>query len=152
MHFKEKYVCVSIVFMHLSSSGVWVDGDLAGTSSMAVDSSAHLLPQQQGGDLLLRGNKLTSFGLLQGFSNEGGIPLNLRAWITLTYPELQIHKYTQHIYKHAFYGCFVREMLSLMQTLTSWGGSGGIWGWLDWVGRCSSCRWADASVHDWLDC
>lgn len=65
---------------------------------MTVDSSAHLLSQQQGGDLLLGGNKLTSFGLLQGFADEAGIPLDLCAWITLTYPKLQIHSTFTHVY------------------------------------------------------
>lgn len=54
---------------------------------MTVHSGAHLLSHQQGGDLLLGGNKLTSLGLLQGFSNESGIALDLCAWKALAYPE-----------------------------------------------------------------
>jgi len=64
---------------------VRVNGDLAGASSVAVDGSGHLLPHQQGGDLLLRGDELTSLGLLQGLPDESGIALDLRA--RLTYPE-----------------------------------------------------------------
>ncbi len=64
-----------------------IDGDLAGASAMAVDSGAHLLSHQQGGDLLLGGNKLTSLGLLQGFTDETGVALDFCARKTLTYPE-----------------------------------------------------------------
>lgn len=54
---------------------------------MAVDGGAHLLSHQQGGDLLLRGNKLTSLGLLKGFPDETGVTLNICAGKTLTDPE-----------------------------------------------------------------
>ena len=54
---------------------------------MAVDDGAHLLSHQQGGDLLLRGDKLTSLGLLQGFPNETSVTLDIRTRITLPYPE-----------------------------------------------------------------
>lgn len=73
--------------VHLSSCGVRIDGDLAGASSMAVDGGAHLLSHQQGGDLLLRGNKLTSLGLLQGFPDEAGVALDVCARVALAYPE-----------------------------------------------------------------
>lgn len=54
---------------------------------MAVDRGAHLLSHQQGGDLLLGGNKLTSLGLLQGFPDETGVALDFCTWKALTYPE-----------------------------------------------------------------
>ena len=54
---------------------------------MAVDGGAHLLPHQQGGDLLLRGDELTSLGLLQGLPDESSVALDLSAWVTFTYPE-----------------------------------------------------------------
>ena len=54
---------------------------------MAVDGGAHLLPHQQGGDLLLRGDELTSLGLLQGLPDESSVALDLSAGVTLTYPE-----------------------------------------------------------------
>lgn len=69
---------------------------------MAVDSGAHLLSDQQGGDLLLRGNKLTSLGLLEGFPDESGITLDLCAGITLTHPEPQIHIYYNFIHECCF--------------------------------------------------
>lgn len=72
---------------YLSGCGVRIDGDLARASSMTVHSGAHLLSHQQGGDLLLGGNKLTSLGLLQGFSDESGVALDLCAWKALAYPE-----------------------------------------------------------------
>lgn len=53
---------------------------------MAVDSGAHLLPHQQGGDLLLRGDELTSLGLFQGFPDETCVALNFCARKALTYP------------------------------------------------------------------
>lgn len=53
---------------------------------MAVDSGAHLLPHQQGDDLLLRGDELTSLGLFQGFPDETCVALNFRARKALTYP------------------------------------------------------------------
>lgn len=61
---------------------------------MTVDGGAHLLSHQQGGDLLLRGNKLTSLGLLQGFPDETGVTLDLRAGVTLPYPESDHSYYT----------------------------------------------------------
>lgn len=54
---------------------------------MAVDGGGHLLPHQQGGDLLLRGDEFTSLGLLQGLPDESGVAFDLRARVTLTYPE-----------------------------------------------------------------
>lgn len=54
---------------------------------MAVHGGAHLLSHQQGGDLLLGGNKLTSLGLLQGFPDEAGVALDICAGVALTYPE-----------------------------------------------------------------
>lgn len=53
---------------------------------MAVDSGAHLLSQQKGGDLLLRGDELTSLGLFQGFPDETCVALNFCTWKVLAYP------------------------------------------------------------------
>lgn len=53
---------------------------------MAVDSGAHLLSQQQRGDLLLRGDELTSLGLFQGFPDETCIALDFCARKALAYP------------------------------------------------------------------
>lgn len=61
---------------------------------MAIDSGAHLLSHQQGSDLLLRGNKLTGLGLLQGFPHEAGVTLDLRARVTLPHPEWDHIYYT----------------------------------------------------------
>lgn len=52
---------------------------------MAVDSGAHLLSQQQGGDLLLRGDELTSLGLFQGFPDETCVALNFCTRKALAY-------------------------------------------------------------------
>lgn len=76
---------------YLSSRGVRIDGDLARASSMAVDGGAHLLPHQQGGNLLLRGNKLPSLGLLQGFSDESGVALDVCPREALAYPGTRWH-------------------------------------------------------------
>lgn len=65
---------------------------------MAVNGGAHLLSHQQGGDLLLRGNKLTSLGLLQGFPNETGVALDICAGKALTYPESDHITHSLHIY------------------------------------------------------
>ena len=62
---------------HLPRGGVGVDGDLAGSSSMAVHRGGHLLPRQQGGNLLLRGDVLPRFGLLQRISDKEGELLDL---------------------------------------------------------------------------
>lgn len=54
---------------------------------MTVDGGAHLLSHQQGGNLLLGGNKLPSLGLLQGFSDESGVALDVCPREALTYPD-----------------------------------------------------------------
>lgn len=53
---------------------------------MAVDSGTHLLSQEQGGDLFLRGDELTSLGLLQGFTDEASISLNFCTRKSFTNP------------------------------------------------------------------
>ncbi|TNN48888.1 hypothetical protein EYF80_040911 [Liparis tanakae] len=88
LQFKPRLVC------RVVNCGVRVDGDLAGASSVAIDGGAHLLSHQQGGDLLLRGDELTSLGLLQGFPDEAGVTLDLRAGITLSHPEWDHSYYT----------------------------------------------------------
>lgn len=68
---------------------------------MAVDSGAHLLSQQQGGDLLLRGDELTSLGLLQGFTNEACVALNICTRKALTHPgKVQITHLLERFYQH----------------------------------------------------
>ena len=49
---------------YLSSSGVGVDGDLAGAPAMAVHRGGHLLPREEGDDLLLGRDVLSALGLL----------------------------------------------------------------------------------------
>ena len=53
---------------------------------MAVNCGGHLLPDQQGGDLLLRWDVFARFCLLQGIPNEHSKLLNLRAREQLPYP------------------------------------------------------------------
>lgn len=87
----DTLVSVCVFSVHLSSRGVRIDGNLAGTSSVTVHGGAHLLPHQQGSDFLLRGNKLTSLGLFQGFPDESSVALDLCARIALTYPKIPSH-------------------------------------------------------------
>ena len=49
---------------YLSSSGVGVDGDLAGPPAVAVDCGGHLLSGEEGDNLFLGGNVLPALGLL----------------------------------------------------------------------------------------
>lgn len=71
---------------YLSSSGVGVDGDLAGASSVAVDGGGHFLSGEQCHDFLLRGNKLSGLGLLQRLADEMGKHFNLCAGEELSNP------------------------------------------------------------------
>lgn len=72
---------------HLSSCGVGVDGDLAGTSSMTVNRGSHFLPGEQRYNFLLRGNKLSGLGLLQGLTYEMGKHFNFSSREQLPDPE-----------------------------------------------------------------
>ncbi len=80
---------------------------------MAVDGGAHLLSHQQGGNLLLRGNKLTSLGLLQGFPDETGVALDVCARKALTYPESDQMTHLLHIYFVS-----IKKAQAVMQTHT----------------------------------
>lgn len=71
---------------HLSSRGVRVDGDLAGSSTVAVNRCAHLLPGNDGADLLLRRHVLPGPGLPQGVQGKGGVALHLRARVKIFCP------------------------------------------------------------------
>lgn len=75
---------------YLSGRSVRVDGDLARASSMTVDGGAHLLSHQQGGNLLLRGDKLPGLGLLQGFADESGVALDVCPREALAYPDTSV--------------------------------------------------------------
>lgn len=50
---------------YLSCTGMGIDGDLTGASSMAVDCCAHFFPGDEGLYLLLGGDKLPTLGSLQ---------------------------------------------------------------------------------------
>lgn len=53
------------IVSYLSCTGMGIDGDLTGAPSMAVDGGGHLLPGDEGLDLLLGGDKLPALGSLQ---------------------------------------------------------------------------------------
>lgn len=71
---------------YLSSSGVRVNGDLAGASSMAVDRGGHFLPGEKSHDFLLRWDKLSGLGPLQRLADEMGKHFDLRAGEKLSDP------------------------------------------------------------------
>ena len=62
---------------YLSSSGVGVDGDLAGAPTVAVDRGGHLLSGEEGDDLFLGRNILSALGLLQRLADEMGKQFDL---------------------------------------------------------------------------
>lgn len=63
---------------HLSCGGVGVDGDLAGAAAVAVHRGGHLLPADDGPDLLLGRDKLSGLSPLQGLVGESRVLLHLR--------------------------------------------------------------------------
>lgn len=71
---------------YLSSSGVRVNGDLAGASSVAVDRGSHFLPGEKCNDFLLRRNKLSGLGPFQRLADEMGKHFDLCAGEKLSDP------------------------------------------------------------------
>lgn len=71
---------------YLPSSGVRVDGDLAGASTVAVDRGGHFLPGEKSHDFLLRRDKLSGLGPLQRLADEMGKHFDLRAGEKLSDP------------------------------------------------------------------
>lgn len=65
---------------HLTSSGVRVNCDFTGTSSMTVDGRYHFLPVDQSFNFIPGWHKFSAFGFFKGFINEQGIFCHFCGW------------------------------------------------------------------------
>lgn len=144
---------MSVCLTDLSSGGVWVNGDLAGASAVAVDCGCHFLPGEQCHDFLLGGNKLSGLGFLQRLANKMGKPFNLCTREQFFNPEKHPQRGIQ--WSRGFrrsWTCYEWRRVLLKWPRTFWGETWGSVRCLGWAERCSSCRSGDASGRDWKDC
>lgn len=89
---RDKYISLqihSVTTPHLSSCSVWVDCNLTGAPTMAINCGCHLLPANQCFYFISWRHKLPAFGFLQRFVCEKCVFLHFGSWKLVTNPARQ---------------------------------------------------------------